>query len=114
MMLTLSHLLAAIHGRLLSCLSLVMLVLAIGTGSALAAADGQGEFEQALKENFPGSYMLYTSLSGEARSRVFKEYKRNATDPGLGRFAKVIAKILELTIEEDKASRSKPPQKKHS
>lgn len=79
-----------------------------------AAADSQDEFEQVLKENFPGSYMLYTSLSGDARSRVFKEYKRNANDPGIGRFSKVIAKILELTIEEEQGSRSKPQQKKHS
>ena len=114
MILTLSDLLAAIHGRLLSCVAVVMLMLAIGTGSALAAADGQGELEQALNDNVFGSYILYASLSGETRSRVFKECKRNATDPGLRHSAKVIAKILELAIEEDQASRSQAPQQKHS
>lgn len=110
----LSHLLAAIRGHLLRYVSVVVLVFAFGSGSALGAADGQGEFEQVLKESFPGSYMLYTSLSGDARSRVFKEYKRSVNEPGIARFSKVIAKILELTIEEDQGSRSKPHQKKHS
>lgn len=110
----LSHLLAAIRGHLLRYISVVVLVFAFGSGSALGAADGQGEFEQVLKESFPGSYMLYTSLSGDSQSQVFKEYKRNAKDPGIARFSKVIAKILELTIEEDRSSRSKSPQKKHS
>lgn len=114
MTLTMSHLLAVTGRHLLRYSSVVVLVLAFGSGLALAASNGQGEFEQALKENFPGSYMLYTSLSGDSQSQVFKEYKRNAKDPGIARFSKVIAKILELTLEEDQGSRSKPHQKKHS
>lgn len=110
----LSHLFALVHGHLLRYVSVAALVLAVGSGMALAAAHSQDEFEQVLKDNFPGSYMLYTSLSGDARTRVFKEYKRNANEPGIGRFSKVISKILELTIEEEQSPRSKPQQKKHS
>jgi hypothetical protein len=70
-----SRLLAVTRRHLLCYSSVVVLVLAFGSGLALAASNGQGEFEQALKENFPGSYMLYTSLSGDSQSQVFKEYK---------------------------------------
>ena len=67
---------------------------------ALAGTDGIGAFEAALKENFPGSYSLYTSLSGDSQQRVYKEYQRNAGDRGIERFSKALAKILELVIEE--------------
>lgn len=94
--------------------AIVVLALTLGCGSAFAGTDDLGNFEAALKENFPGSYTLYTTLSGDSQQRVYKEYKRNSADPGLGRFSKVIAKILELVIEEGAASPAKTEAHKHS
>jgi hypothetical protein len=104
--------------RIANCLpsyvAVVVLVLTLGCGPAFAGTDDQGNFEATLKENFPGSYTLYATLSGDSQQRVYKEYKRNAADPGLGRFSKVIAKILELVIEEGAAGPAKTEGHKHS
>jgi hypothetical protein len=103
-----------IANSLLPYLAVALLAVTTLGGPAFAGTDEKGDFEAALKENFPGSYLLYTSLSGDSQQRVYKEYKRNAADPGIGRFSKAIAKILELVIEEGAASPMKMEAAKHS
>lgn len=98
---------------LLPYLTVAFLAISLGCGPAFAGTDELRDFEAALKENFPGSYMLYASLSGDSQQRVYKEYKKNS-DAGIGRFSKVIAKILELVIEEDAASPMPTEAAKHS
>lgn len=99
---------------LLPYLAVAAFAFTLSAGPALAGTDELSDFEAALKENFPGSYMLYTSLSGDSQQRVYKEYKRNSADPGIGRFSKVIAKILELVIEEGAVNPVKTEAPKHS
>lgn len=99
---------------LLPYLTVVFLAISLGCGPAFAGTDELSDFETALKDNFPGSYMLYAGLSSESQQRVYKEYKKNSADPGIGRFSKVIAKILELVIEEGAASPVDPEAAKHS
>ncbi len=103
-----------IANSLLPYLAIAYLAVTLGCAPAFAGTDELSDFEAALKENFPGSYMLYTSLSGDSQQRVYKEYKRNSVDPGIGRFSKVIAKILELVIEQGAASPVKTEAPKHS
>jgi hypothetical protein len=88
-----------IANSLLPYLLVALLAVTLGCEPAFAGTDEIKDFEAALKENFPGSYVLYTSLSGDSQQRVYKEYRRSSTEPGIGRFSKVIAKILELVIE---------------
>ncbi len=99
---------------LLPYLTVAFLTISLGCGPAFAGTDELRDFEAALKENFPGSYMLYASLSGDSQQRVYKEYKKNSADLGIGRFSKVIAKILELVIEEGAASPMHTEAAKHS
>jgi hypothetical protein len=91
-----------------------LLAVTLGCGLAFAGTDEIKDFEADLKEYFPGSYVLYTSLSGDSQQRVYKEYRRSSTEPGIGRFSKVIAKILELVIEEGASSPMKMEAAKHS
>ncbi|MFQ5936688.1 MAG: hypothetical protein ACE5LB_09785 [Acidiferrobacterales bacterium] len=93
--------LTVLRKHLISYLSVSILAFMLGAGAAFASAEDRGEFEQILQENFPGSYMLYTNLSSDAQKQVFKEYKRADQNAGIKRFSKVIAKILELAMEED-------------
>ena len=111
---TQSLLLAGIRRCLLRHVSVVVLVFAFASGSAFAATGDQSEFERALEKAFPGSYMLYASLSSDAQDQVFKEYKRNARDPGIARFSKVISKILELVIKEEQGSPAHTDHQGHS
>lgn len=99
---------------LLPYLTVAFLTISLGCGPAFAGTDELRDFEAALKENFPGSYMLYASLSGDSQQRVYKEYKKNSANLGIGRFSKVIAKILELVIEEGAASPMHTEAAKHS
>lgn len=103
-----------IANSLLPHVTAALLAIILGCGPAFAGTDELRDFEAALKENFPGSYMLYTSLNGDSRQRVYKEYKKNSADPGIGRFSKVIAKILELVIEGGAATPMKTEAAKHS
>ncbi len=45
------------------------------TGSA--ARDDQGHFEISLKQQLPGSYILYLKLGPEQRRQVLEEYQSN-------------------------------------
>jgi hypothetical protein len=103
-----------IANSLLPYVAVVLLAAIVGCGPAFAGADKIGDFEAALKENFPGSYLLYTSLSGDSQQLVYKEYKRNSADPGIGRFSKAIAKILQLVIEEGAVTPVKTEAAEHS
>ena len=105
---------ARIVNSLLPRLTAALIAITLSCGPAFAGTDEMGDFEAALKENFPGSYTLYASLSGDSQQRVYKEYKKNSADLGIGRFSKVIAKILELVIEEGGASPLKTVAPRHS
>lgn len=71
-------------------------VLALPLG--LSAAEDRTQFEQTLQANFPGSYKLYVGLDAEAKTQVYREYKKTDANDGMARFSAVIAKILQLSI----------------
>ena len=64
---------------LLPYLTVAFLTISLGCGPAFAGTDELRDFEAALKENFPGSYMLYASLSGDSQQRVITSYSIHYT-----------------------------------
>jgi hypothetical protein len=81
-------------------LAAAVMVSVLGLPMVALAVEEQAKFEQDLKESFPGSYSLYEHLDVDGKSKVFKEYKKTDGDAGIGRFSTVIAKILELSIQQ--------------
>lgn len=61
------NLITRIANPLLPYLLVALLAVTLGCGPTFAGNDEIKDFEVALKENFPGSYVLYTSLSGNSQ-----------------------------------------------
>lgn len=53
-------------------------------------------FETALRNNFPGSFALYSLMNTTEKGQVYDEYQKKKSD-GIARFIPVVMKIISIT-----------------
>lgn len=61
-----------------------------------APATNIQSFEGALRQNFPGSYALYSLMEQHEKDQVYAEYQKK-TGEGNARFIPVVVKIIAIT-----------------
>jgi hypothetical protein len=64
--------------------------------TAAATATSLQGFENALRDNFPGSYALYALMDSTEKNQVYAEYQKKKSD-GPARFIPVVVKIIAIT-----------------
>lgn len=66
-----------------------------GTNATATPTNIQG-FETALRNNFPGSFALYSLMNTTEKGQVYAEYQKKKSD-GIARFIPVVMKIITIT-----------------
>jgi len=64
--------------------------------NATATSTNIQGFETALRDNFPGSFALYSLMTSAEKGQVYSEYQKKKSD-GIARFIPVVMKIIAIT-----------------